>query len=209
MGAPEDEDTDVIDNDDYITERQRIVQRFIELGGTETVEMDLSRMPKLADLVTDRHRAMVKDLTAAGLAQEAVARIMGVSKERLQALFDYELGTGYELAHASMARSLFIQGMAGDVQAKTNWLRLHNRTNWGAVSRLEKTDKGAAQDAAEVDALKEAGKDLLAAALTSMSTDKNLFKRPKKDKQRPVKVVSSDKPKPVRVGTTLKKHKGD
>lgn len=209
MGEPEEGDVEPIDNDDYVTERQRIVQRFIDLGGDQTVEMDLARMPKLADLVTDRHRAMVKDLTASGLPQEAVARIMGISKERLQTLFDYELGTGYELAHASMARSLFVQGMAGDVTAKTNWLRLHNRTNWGTIAKVEKTDKGAAQDDAEIDKIKTAGQDLLAAVLSGMSTDKKLFKPPKKDKPEPVKAVQSDKPKPIKAGTTLKKVKGD
>lgn len=206
MATPEDMPEE---GSEYITERQRIAERFIALGGGSTIDMDLAKMPKLADLVTDQHRAMVKDLTASGLAQEAVARIMGISKERLQALFDFELGTGYELAHASMARSLFLKGVAGDTQAQTNWLRLHNRTNWGTVTKVEKTDKGAEQSTAEVAALQEAGTNLVNDIIKSLSTAKDLYKRPTKGQQEPAKVVESAKPKPVMAGMTRKKVKGD
>lgn len=192
---------------DYISERQRIAERFIALGGGRTIEMDLARMPKLADLVTDQHRAMVKDLSASGLSNEAVARIMGISKERLQTLFEYELGTGYELAHATLARALFMKGAAGETQAATAWVRFHNRSQW--ADKKELTDKGAAQADAEVDKIKEAGQDLLTSVLSAMSTDKQLFKRPGKDKVQPIKAVQSVKPKPTKAGATLKKPKGD
>lgn len=191
------------------TERDLMRARFHALGGGKLLLDELKKLPPLADLVTDGHREMVYDLTASGLSNDAVARVMGISKERLQTLFDYEINTAYEISHATMARSLWVNGVAGDTGAALGWIRTHNRTNWGTVSKLEKTDKGAGQDAAEVDKLKEAGQDLLSAMLTSMSTDKKLFKRPKNDKLKPVKAVQSDKPKLIKAGTTLKKPKGD
>lgn len=207
MAPPDDTPAEGDDTSEYLQERHRVIARFIEMGGNVPIELDLAKLPKLADLVTDQHRVMVKDLTASGLPQEAVARILGISKERLQSLFDYELTTGYEIAHASLARSLYLKGLAGDTYATTSWLRLHNKGQW--ADKREQTDKGAQQVTAEIEAVKSVGQDLLASMLTAMSTDKALYKRPSKDKPPPVKVVQSDKAKPVKAGTTLKKVKGD
>jgi len=194
---------------EYMNERQLVAARFIALGGGSTIDMDLAKMPKLADLVTDQHRSLVNDMAAQGLSNEAIAQVMGISKERLQTLFEYELGTGFERAKASLARSAYWKGIAGDVPAMALWLRNHNRSDWASTVKTEKTDKGAAQDDAEIEKVKTAGQDLLAAMLTGMSKDPTLFKAPKADKPRPVKVVESKKPKPVKAGTTLKKPKGD
>lgn len=202
---------DTADNDeqpnDYVTERQLACQRFIELGGGRTIQMDLEKMPKLADCVTPQHRDMVLDLAMSGISHETSARLMGISKERLQALFEYELGVGFEQAKASLIRSLYLKGVAGSETAAINWLKHHNKSDW--ASKLEKTEKGAAQDGAEIDKLKEAGGDLLTKMLTAMSTDKSMFKKPTSDKLKPVAVLQSDKPKPVKAGATLKKPKGD
>lgn len=136
MGTPEQDDGTQYPDSEYISERQRIAERFIALGGGSTIDLDLAKMPRLADLITPQHRAMVKDLAAAGLSNEAVARIMGISKERLQSLFEFEVGTGYEIAHATMARALYLKGVAGDTVAQTNWLRLHNKSNWGSKTEM-------------------------------------------------------------------------
>jgi len=193
---------------EYITERQRIAERFIALGGGSTIQMDLAKMPKLADLVTDQHRDMVSTLAMCGLSNEAIARLMGISKERLQTLFDHELGTGFESAKATLIRSLYLKGVAGSDTATIAWLRNHNRSDW--VSRLatEKTDKGMEQSTAETDALKDSAQLLLSGILSSMSTDKALYKRPV-DKVKPVKSVVAAKPKPVKAGTTVKRARGD
>lgn len=201
---PEDEADEPI-----LTARDVMRARFYALGGGKLLNDELKKLPPLADLVTDAHKEMVYDLAASGLSNDAVARVMGISKERLQTLFEHELGTAYEVAHAQMARSLWINGAAGETGAALGWIRNHNRSNWASLVKTEKTDKGAAQDEAGIDKLKEAGADLVNAILSGMSTDKKLYKRPKKDKVQPVKVVSSDKPRPVKAGTTLKKPKGD
>lgn len=193
---------------EYMNERQLVAARFIALGGGTTIDMDLAKMPKLADLITQQHRDIVKEL-ASYLPNEMVAKIMGISKERLQTLFENELETGFHLAKASLGRAAYMKGVAGDVQAMALWLRNHNRSDWISKVATEKTDKGAAQDDAEIEKVKTAGQDLLAAMLTGMSKDPALFKRPKADRQKPVAVVQSAKPKPVKAGTTLKKPKGD
>jgi len=220
-----DSDDDIIEDEpnepnEYMSERQLVAARFIALGGGSTIDMDLAKMPKLADLVTDQHRSLVKDLAAQGLSNEAVARIMGISKERLQTLFEFELGTAFEIAKATLARAAYWKGVAGSESAMALWLRNHNRSDWASTVKTEKTDKGAAQDDVEIEKMKTAGQDLLAAMLTGMSKDASLFKAPKSDKPKPVKApksdkpkpvkaVESDKPKPVKAGTTLKKPKGD
>lgn len=191
------------------TARDLMRAKFHALGGGRMFRDELKKLPPLEELVTDAHRQMVLDLAMSGLSQNVVARCMGISKERLRALFMTEIKTAYPVAHANMANTLFVNGLSGDTGAALGWLRNHNRTKWGSISKVEKTDKGAAQDGAEVDALKRVGEDLLAGALTMMSTDKTLYKRPKKDNPKPVKVVPSNKLKPVKAGITLKKPKGD
>jgi hypothetical protein len=192
-----------------LTARDIMRARFHALGGGKLLNEEIKKLPPLADLVTDAHREMVYDLAASGLSNDAVARCMGISKERLQTLFAHEVETAYELAHATMARSLWINGAAGESGAALGWIRNHNRSNWASIVKTEKTDKGAEQATAETDALKTAGADLLSAVLTAMSTDKKLFKRPGRDKVQPVKVLQSDKPKPIKAGATLKRPKGD
>lgn len=202
------DDIEIEEPSEYMSERQLVAARFIALGGGTTIDMDLTKMPKLADLVTQQHRDIVKDL-ASYLPNEIVAKIMGISKERLQTIFEHELDTGFHIAKASLGRAAYMKGIAGDVQAMALWLRNHNRSDWAATIKTEKTDKGAAQDDAEIEKVKTAGQDLLAAMLTGMSKDPTLFKAPKAEKPRPVKVVESAKPKPVKAGMTLKKPKGD
>lgn len=203
-------DSDDIPQDDepseYMNERQLVAARFIALGGGTTIDMDLAKMPKLADLITQQHRDMVKDL-ASYLPNEMVARIMGISKERLQTLFETELETGFHLAKASLGRAAYLKGVAGDVQAMALWLRNHNRSDW--AQKIEKTDKGQEQSTAETAAIADAGRNLVNDLITAMSTSKDLFKRPVKGQQEPVKVVESAKPKPPKAGLTRTKVKGD
>lgn len=202
MAQPETEEPE----SEYVAQRNLVALRFIALGGGSTIDMDLSKMPKLADLVTDQHRAMVKDLTASGLANEAVARIMGVSKERLQTLFEYELGTGYEIAHASQARALYLKGIAGDAYASVNWIKLHNRSQW--AEKRENTDKGAEQ---EKDIVKEASKAandaFLASLIGAIATDQKL-KKPATEK-RQAQAVAAAKVVAKKIPAVMKKPRGD
>lgn len=200
--APPDEQNE---DSEYVARRNMVAERFIELGGGSTIDMDLRKMPKLADLVTQQHRDMVKDLTASGLANEAVARIMGISKERLQALFEYELGTGYEIAHSSVARALYLKAVSGDAYAGINWIKLHNRSQWAEKS--ERTEKGAEQDKdATADAIKAANEALLAALIGGIATAPEL-KRPEVKRQ--AAATQPDKVAVKKLPAVMKKPKGD
>lgn len=191
------------------TARDLMRAKFQALGGGRLFRDEIKKLPKLEELVTDAHRDMVVDLASSGLSQNAVARCMGISKERLRTLFMNEIKTAYPVAHANMVNTLFVNGLAGDSGAALGWIRNHNRTKWGTISKVEKTEKGAEQASAEVAATKQAGIDLVNMLLTGMSTDKNLFKRPTKGQQEPAKVVESVKTKPVKPGVTRTKVKGD
>lgn len=202
MAQPEQEDQD----SEYVARRNMVAERFIELGGGSTIDMDLRKMPKLADLVTQQHRDMVKDLTASGLANEAVARIMGISKERLQALFEYELGTGYEIAHSTVARALYLRAVSGDSYAGINWIKLHNRSQW--AEKRENTDKGAEQEKdAIVEATKAANEALLNALIAGIASDPKLKHAPTEKRQAAAK--SADKVVAKKLPETLKKPRGD
>jgi hypothetical protein len=180
MASPDNET-----QDDYISQRQMVAERFAALGGGETIEMSLSKMPKLKDLVTDSHRAMVKDLTAGGMSHESIARVMGISKSRLQDLFDYELAVGFELAESSLARSMYLSGVAGNSTAATNWLRYHKKSQWS--DKKEMTDKGASQEK-DIDqvAIKTANDLLLKALIEGISGSENLVRAPSKAHSAPV-----------------------
>jgi hypothetical protein len=193
---------------DYITQRQLIAERFIALGGGTTVEMELRKMPKLKDLVTDQHRDMVKDLTAGGMSHDGIARVMGISKERLQSLFDYELAVGFELAESTLARAMYLKGVAGESSAATNWLRYHKKSQWS--DKKEMTDKGAQQETdAAVTASKAANDDFLAKLLAGIAVDEKMVRpvTPKAQPKQvePAKVVAPKKP----TQGTVKRAKGD
>lgn len=202
MAPPDEQDED----SEYVARRNLVAERFIELGGGSTIDMDLRKMPKLADLVTQQHRDMVKDLTASGLANEAVARIMGISKERLQALFEYELGTGYEIAHSSVARALYLKAVSGDAYAGINWIKLHNRSQWAEKS--ERTEKGQEQEKdVTVEAARAANEAFLAAMVSGIAIDSKL-KRPEGEKRQAGAKVP-DKVAVKKLPEVMKKPKGD
>jgi hypothetical protein len=164
-------------------------QRFIALGGKRDLQMDMKGWTPLKDLVTDLHRKIVFDLSASGLSNEDVAAVVGISKERLQELFKVEIATAYQLCHASLSRSLYYQGIAGDEKAATNWLKYHNRSKWAAKQQVSGDPDGApikTEDASS--------KTLLNALLQGMMTDPDL-KGANKEVKRP---ESHEKTAPVK-----------
>lgn len=190
-------DQDDGSNDDYVSQRQLVAERFIALGGGETIEMSLAKMPKLKDLVTDVHRAMVKDLTAGGMSHESIALVMGISKERLQALFEYELAVGFELCEASLARSMYLQGVAGNSSAATNWLRYHKKSQWS--DKKEMTDKGAKQEEdKDVAVAKQANDVILKALIDGIAGNEKLVKAPTKAQSPPVAAAKIPTKRPTR-----------
>lgn len=147
---------------DYIAERNIGMERFLALGGGQPIELMVSKMTRLEDCVTQQHKDIVKDL-ATGMSHEHIALVMGISKERLQALFAYELEVGFSLAEANLSRSLYLQGLAGNGAAATNWLRFHKRSQWS--DKKEMTDKGAKQEEDRDVLVAKAANDVLIKAL--------------------------------------------
>jgi hypothetical protein len=180
-------------------------ERFKALGGGTTVQDDvkalgLERLP-LGQQVTDAHRELVSHLAAAGLSNQSIADILGISKERTQHLFKREIGTGFELASATLARSLYWMGVSGDTQAAIQWLRYHNKSQWKAKQEFGGIDGKPIQ----VETEDKTGKEFLAALLQGMSTDKKL-KRPAKDaKREPSLVPAVERGRKRKHGSVVKK----
>lgn len=192
---------------DYVEHRRKMLARFVELGGGDTMDISLAKMPKLEDHVTPLHRQMVKDLTAGGMDHEHIAKVMGISKERLQALFDYELAIGFALAEAGLARSLYAAGISGNTAAASSWLRYHKKSQWS--DKKEMTDKGAKQEEdRDVAAVKAANDIILRQLIEGIAGDEKLVKAPTKKAQTETQPVAKIAPKkPTKA--VIKKVKGD
>lgn len=147
-------------------------ERFRALGGTQDIQADMSVLNPIKDEITDLHRKIVFDLASAGLSNQDVADVMGISKERLQTLFDREVKTAYQLCHASLARSLYYMGVAGDEKAATNWLKHHNRSKWATKTQVSGTEGG------EPIKTEDTGsRDVLAKLIAGMSVATNLVRK--------------------------------
>jgi DNA-binding NarL/FixJ family response regulator len=74
-------DRDDTNESEYVRELNARHARFLALGGNIDLQTEMKGFTPLKDLVTDQHRKIVFDLCAAGLSNEAVAAVMGISKE--------------------------------------------------------------------------------------------------------------------------------
>jgi hypothetical protein len=196
MASAKDSGSNTEKTSPYIEELNARHARFVALGGGKDLQMEMKGWTPLKDLVTDQHRHIVFDLSASGLSNEDVAAVVGISKERLQELFKVEIATAYQLCHASLSRSLYYQGIAGDEKAATNWLKYHNRSKWAAKQQLAGTPDGEAIKVEET-----SSKSLLNALLQGMLTDPDLKgstkerKQPKSDAKAPAKATKPGKEK--------------
>jgi len=162
-------DQDTTEESEYVQELNARHARFVALGGNVDIQTEMKGWKPLKDLVTDQHRKVVFDLAASGLSNEDVADVMGISKERLQALFPVEIKTAFQLCMASMARSLYVQGLAGNERAATNWLTFHNRSKW-----IKKTSIQGDDTAPPVQVEHQAAKGTIVELIKGMMTDPKL-----------------------------------
>jgi hypothetical protein len=168
---------------DYTRELNIQHERFLALGGGKDLAMEMKGWTPLKELITDQHRKIVQDLASSGLSNEAVAEVMGISKERLQVLFSRELTLAYALCHASLARSLYWQGISGNDRAATNWLALHNNSKWAKKQQIAGTADGAPIKTEEVGSARE----VLNKLLSGLATSKSLTGKSKEVKAAPAK----------------------
>jgi hypothetical protein len=185
---------------DYVRELNIQHERFLALGGGKDLQMEMKGWTPLKDLVTDQHRKIVFDLAASGLSNEDVAIVMGISKERLQVLFEREIATAFQLCQASLSRSLYYQGIAGNEKASTNWLALHNRSKWAKKQQLSGDPDGAPIKTEEVGSARE----VLNKLLSGLATSKSMTGKSKEIKPAPAKATvaapkkKAGKAKPIR-----------
>lgn len=185
-------------------ERQRRRARFAELGGGRLLDEDVKRAGKLEDVVTDLHRRLVRDMAAADLSQDIIAKILGISRERLQTLFEHELATGFEQIHGAIIRTMGAKAMMGDTFAGSIWLRNHNRSMWREKREQHNTDDAETGDGINEQELNES---FMAGVIAGLLTDKSI-KRIPGNKREPAKVLTGPV-KPVKIKTIVRKPKGD
>jgi len=73
-------------------------------------------------------RKLVGRYTAAGTRQDAIAKIIGVSKKTLKKHYGDELKTATDIANGLVAGALFSNAMSGNVTAQIFWLK--TRARW-------------------------------------------------------------------------------
>lgn len=193
----------------YNQKRMTRLERFRQLGGGKPIHEDviaIGAMPTLAVEITPKHRELVMELAATGMSQETAARILGISKERLQTLFDKEWDVGFDLASGDMQRTIRLNGKMGDSWSAVQWLRYHPRSKFS--DKTERTDKGAEQDKdINAEAVKAANDALVAALISGIATDPKL-KRPAEQK-RQAATVAPAKVAAKKLPAVVKKPKGD
>jgi hypothetical protein len=207
-----------IDIDDQVdTEQLRRFERFVALGGGVPLQQELRNLrkieegvvPHLADNVTPKHRTFVADLAASGVSHDAIAKMLGITRQYLEKLFDYELNTAFEFSKANLGRTLFLRGLAGDTQAATNWLRYHNRSDWGSKTQFTGKDAGPIDvDVNHKGKSLDEAKQWLGQIVSAMMLDKDLANK-EPPKRPPVPGAKLKAPKPAKVKSTIKKPRQD
>jgi hypothetical protein len=188
------------------TDRARRRREFALLGYGVPIDEELRAAGTIGEAITERHRRLVRDLTAAGLPQASVARIIGMSLERLQSLFEYELGTAFEVAQASIARTVYLQAVDGDMNAASIWLRNHNRSDWSSKHMNRNIDEGKedAGDAVEERVTNEA---FMQGVIAGLQVDRS-YKRPASIEKQAPRVLTAPA-KESKIKSIVRKPKGD
>src|SRR5580698_2357355 len=89
-------------------------------------------MPRPKLQPTQEQRMMVKQFAALGVAQEHIARKVGIrSPKTLRLHYREELDLGQVEANATIAGALYKKAKEGHVDAQKFWLT--NRAGWGRV----------------------------------------------------------------------------
>jgi hypothetical protein len=106
------------------------------------------KMPGVANryAVTDEHRKMVSIMRSNAMSIEAIAGVMGMNKETLRSLFEYEIDNGFEAIRGQMGAALVAAGLAGSISAMKFWLA-SRCPEWRAAKELvNEEDKAGPED---------------------------------------------------------------
>ena len=77
---------------------------------------------------TDELREAVAVMRCCGVRQATIAKVIGVAENTLTKHFEHELDEGLEIANSRMARSLYENGLKGNVIAQLFWMK--TRAGW-------------------------------------------------------------------------------
>ena len=89
---------------------------------------------------TDEHRKLVRDMVAAGIPHESIARVIGISRNTLEKHFREEIDTAAAEANAKVAMTLFEKALSGDTTAMIWWTK--SRMGWSEKQKLEHSGEG-------------------------------------------------------------------
>lgn len=90
---------------------------------------------------TDKDRATVKAMSAYGIPQQQIARVIGIHDETLRIHYRDELDLGVIEANAKVAETLFRQATKeGNTTAAIWWTK--SRMGWKETHRVETEDMG-------------------------------------------------------------------
>lgn len=90
--------------------------------------IDAHKRGVLASVYTDEQRTMVWEMTAQGLRNDQVAKVMGISETSLRTNFATELHMAQPMVNAEVAGRLLDKCREGDMRAITFWLSC--RASW-------------------------------------------------------------------------------
>ena len=159
-----------------------------------------------ADVVTDPHRELVIDLKASGCPDVAVARFFGITPQKCQRLFEWELANGRMVRTTSVVRALSVNAIAiGDTSAQIGYLKNQPQEEWGTKhSQKNIEDPPPAEDELKRLSQNEA---FIAGITAGLAVDTTKFKKPE---PRPAAAPKVAKVKQVAyTGGTVRKPKGD
>ncbi len=77
---------------------------------------------------TDAIRKQVESMSAVGIPQESIAKVLDIAVAVLTKYYRAELDTAVAKANAQMAGALFRNGMGGNVAAQIFWMK--TRARW-------------------------------------------------------------------------------
>ena len=77
---------------------------------------------------TDETRRQIEEMSAYGIPQDDIAKIVGLAPKTLRQYYRYELDTASARKNMSVARLLFRQCESGNVTAQIFWLK--TRAKW-------------------------------------------------------------------------------
>lgn len=88
---------------------------------------------------TEESRKKVEQMSAIGIPQEDIARVLGIDKKTLIKYYRDELDNAAVKANTAVGGSLYRKAINGDTSAQIFWMK--TRARWSEKSEIEHTIK--------------------------------------------------------------------